>query len=193
MLHTDPVEVDPKEGAMLLADPMMDEAYFRRSAILLIDRANDGGHLGLTMNRELTASLSDLFPDWEGADKVPLFSGGPVDRGRLFMIHRLGEKVGDVLEIAPGLYVGGDYRILREYIASEQFDPEYVRFFLGYSGWAKGQLTSEIMRNSWAVNPNPDTSDILSGSEGEYWSREVRRLGPGYRGWLLIPEDPILN
>ena len=68
-----------------------------------------------------------------------------------------------------------------------------IRFFLGYSGWSRGQLTSEILKNTWALNPNPGHTDVLTGAEDLYWRREVRRLGEKYRSWLLVPSNPAFN
>ena len=193
LLHKDPTEIDPKPGDILLSEPLMTEAFFCRSAILILDRNEDGSHLGLTLNREISASLADAFPDWKNAEQVPLFCGGPCEPDRLFMLHRLGDAVDSSIEVLPGVYAGADTDKVREYIESGRPTDGVIRFFMGYSGWDSGQLTSEIMRNSWAILKHPQTDDILSGAESEYWRRDVQRLGPDYRSWLLVPVNPQLN
>lgn len=192
-LHRDPTEVDPKVGDILLSEPLMAEPFFSRAAILILDREGNGGHLGLTLNRELDATLADAFTDWKNAERLPLFCGGPVEPDRLFMLHRLGDEVDSSAEVLPGLYAGADIEKVREYIESGKPTDGLIRFFVGYSGWGQGQLTSEIMRNSWAVLRNPDPTDILTGAEDAYWRRDVKQLGPDFRSWLVVPQHPQMN
>lgn len=126
-------------------------------------------------------------------EKIPLFKGGPVELDRLFMIHRLGIVIDGSLEILPGIYTGGDSDQIRDYIASGGETDGLMRFFIGYSGWGAGQLTKEILENSWAVNVHPDTSGLLRGEGESYWRRQVEELGPEFRSWLSIPAHPSLN
>lgn len=192
-LHKTPAEVDPKPGHLLLAEPMMLDPNFYRSAILVLDREDDGSHLGLILNRELPATVDAIIADWPGTENMPLFNGGPVEIDRLFLLHRLGRIVDDSIEILPGIYTGGNADQIRDYIASGAETDGMIRFFIGYSGWGTGQLTKELLENSWAVNVNPDAADLLRGSGEEFWRREVGRIGSDYRSWLNIPAHPSLN
>lgn len=97
------------------------------------------------------------------------------------------------MEVSPGLYVGAKLDDIIDYINNNRYADGNIRFFLGYSGWSRGQLTSEILKNTWALNPNPGHTDVLTGAEDLYWRREVRRLGEKYRSWLLVPSNPAFN
>lgn len=193
LLHKDPVEVNPKAGQLLLAEPLMRDDMFGRSVIMILEQDAQGGHLGLCLNKGPLCTLGDLIPNLPVCNDIPLFRGGPVDMQRMFMLHRLGDRLPGSLPIAPGLYVGGDENELIKYLVGHPESEGEIRFFLGYSGWEAGQLTSEIMRNSWALNVAPDTNDLLRGRNDEYWRREVERLGPDYRSWLIVPEHPYMN
>lgn len=193
MIYKDPVIVNPRMGDILIAEPLLAEPYFKRAVILLLDEDDKGGYMGLVLNRETPVTLLDLFPDWEAGANVPVYCGGPVEADRLFMLHTLGDRFEGSLEIADGLYVGASLDEIIEYVNTHASTEGSLRFFLGYSGWADGQLTSEILRNTWALNPSPDTSDILIGAENLYWRREVERLGEKYRSWLIVPSDPSYN
>ncbi len=193
MIYKEPSNLNPQKGDLLVAEPMLSEPYFKRSAVLILEENKESGHIGLTMNVRTPVNMRDLFPDWVQGEHIPLYSGGPVDADRLFMIHSLGNEVGASLEIAPGLYVGAKLDKIVEYINDGNDAEGKIRFFLGYSGWAKGQLVTELLRNSWALNSNPDTRDILMGAGEEYWRREVEKLGQKYRSWLLIPSNPSFN
>lgn len=192
-LHKDPVEVNPKPGQLLLAEPLMNDAVFGRSVIMILEQANNGGHVGLCLNKGPICSMNELLPSWPESKYIPVYQGGPVDMGRLFMLHRLGEQFSEAIEIAPGLYIGATEEEVIRHIMDHPEDEGDIRFFLGYSGWDPGQLTSEIMKNSWALNTTPYTGDLLKGNGDAYWRREVGRLGPDYRSWLIVPEHPSLN
>lgn len=183
----------PRRGSLLIAEPLMRELHFQRSVILLLDSDNEGSHMGLALNKATSLTLRDLMPDWEKGGDVPVFCGGPVDLQRLFMLHTLGETLPGSLEVSPGIYVGGDVDAIKDYVESGGEINGRLRFFLGYSGWSKGQLAGEIKRNSWAVNNFPDGSILLSGEENDFWRREVENLGDNYRGWLMMPQEPWLN
>lgn len=193
IIYKDPTIVNPQKGDLLIAEPLLDEPYFKRSVILLLDEDNNHGHIGLTLNKTTPVSLQDLFPDWKAGAEVPVYSGGPVEADRLFMLHTMGDRFEGSMEVSPGLYVGAKLDEIIDYINNNGNTEGNIRFFLGYSGWSKGQLTSEILKNTWALNPNPGHTDVLTGAEDLYWRREVRRLGEKYRSWLLVPSNPAFN
>ena len=193
IIYKDPSIVNPRKGDLLIAEPLLDEPYFKRSVVLLLDEDSNNGHIGLTLNKTTPVTLQDLFPDWKAGRDVPGYCGGPVEADRLFMLHSLGDVFAGSMEVSPGLYVGAKLDDIIDYVNNHEYVEGSLRFFLGYSGWTKGQLTSEILRNTWALNPKPDKQDMLSGSEDMYWRREVERLGGKYRSWLLVPSNPILN
>lgn len=192
-LHKTPSDLDPKAGSLLIAAPMMLDRNFFRSVILILDRDENEGHLGLILNRELNATLDVLIEGWDGTERLSIFNGGPVDLDRLFMLHRLGSLINGSIELLPGIYTGGDTNQIREYIASGAETEGMIRFFFGYSGWDRGQITTEIMEHSWTVNTSPDVDELLKGSGELYWRREVERMGPDYRSWLNLPAHPSLN
>ena len=187
IIYKDPTIVNPQKGDLLIAEPLLDEPYFKRSVILLLDEDNNQGHIGLALNKITPVSLQDLFPDWKAGAEVPVYSGGPVEADRLFMLHTMGDRFEGSMEVSPGLYVGAKLDDIIDYINNNRYADGNIRFFLGYSGWSRGQLTSEILKNTWALNPNPGHTDVLTGAEDLYWRREVRRLGEKYRSWLLLP------
>ena len=193
LYYKDPSFVDPTDGMSLISAPMMSDPYFRRSVIFLLDREEDGTHLGLVLNRATDVTLDMLLEDWPETDKIHIYNGGPVELDRLFMLHRLGDVIDKSTELIPGIYSGGNPEQLRDYIAAGGETEGKIRFFLGYSGWGSGQLTKEIVENTWAVNPHPDTSNLLLGKGNDYWRREVASLGADYKSWLHIPEFPSMN
>lgn len=182
-------------GDLLLAEPLLKEQVFSRAAILVLDVDTSGGVMGLSLNKKLNHSLSDIIDGWDAGKRIPLFCGGPVDTSRLFMLHSLGERFPGSQEILPGIYVGGRIEDIVAYIEDGGVVDGKIRFFLGYSGWGDKQLKEELAANVWAVSRIDDDNsiDILRGDGNAFWRREIERLGGSYRSWLLVPEDPSMN
>lgn len=193
LLYSDSPVENAKSGELLISEPMMDDAYFSRSVVLMLDTPKEGGHLGIMLNKITNVTLRDLMPDWDAGERIPIFCGGPVDMQRMFLIHTLGDKFKSSLEILPGIYVGGDIDDMVQYIESGGEIEGKLRVFLGYCGWEPEQLKGEIRRHSWAVNEKPSTHRLLDGYGIDYWRREVKALGESYRSWLMVPPDPSFN
>lgn len=193
IIYKDPTIINPQSGDLLIAEPLLDEPYFKRSVIMLLDEDRNEGHIGLTLNKQTPVTLQDIFPEWRAGAQVRVYSGGPVESNRLFMLHTMGDIFNGSVEVAKGIYVGGKLDDVIDYVNNNPDIEGCLRFFLGYSGWGRGQLTSEILKNTWALNANPAQTDILTGAEDVYWRREVERLGEKYRSWLIVPSDPSFN
>lgn len=193
LLFTDLPISTPHCGSLLISEPLMEDTYFGRSVILVLDEPEDGGHFGLILNKPTEMTLKDLMPEWKEGKRVPIYCGGPVDLKRMFLLHTLGSALGPCTEVVPGIYVGADLDKIIDYIDNGGEIDGKLRFFLGYCGWSPGQLSGEINAKTWAVNTLPDSPNLLSGEGVEYWTKEVKDLGHDYRGWLLIPLDPSLN
>ena len=189
----DASRTDISKGDVLVAEPLMQEGIFRRSAILILDADVSSGYMGLVLNHKTSLSMQDLIPKWEGGKRVPLFAGGPVDLERLFMLHTLGDVFKGCKEFLPGIFVGANMDDVVEYVDSGGEVEGRMRFFLGYSGWQSNQLESELLGKSWALERHEPASALLQGTGNAYWRRQVARLGDSYRSWLIVPQDAAHN
>lgn len=184
---------NPQRGDILVASPFMEEKVFAHSVILLLDAGPQGGCLGLALNKKSTLTLQDIFPVLSVVAPVDVFCGGPVGGDRLFMLHSLPEVFGSSLEVASGIYVGGDTEKIVEYMLGGGELEGKVRFFLGYSGWNDGQLSAELRGHAWTITPAVAGESLLSGRGISFWRRIVESLGPAYKDWLSVPRNPSLN
>ncbi len=183
----------PRQGDCLVAQPLLTGAAFSRSVVLILDRDSRGGYLGLTLNKPAPIRISDVVEEaGEEAGRLPVWHGGPVDFNRLFVIHSRRAIVPDTHLIGSGLYVGGNLEEIDRLLGSGLADESDFRCFLGYSGWAPGQLEQEIAEGSWAVLHGVPENP-LQGGGNKYWRRAVEQLGEAYRSWLIVPRSPAFN
>lgn len=189
------VHRDITPGCMLVAEPFLREGYFNHSVIMLADYDRNAGAMGVVLNNLLTdTSLQELIPEVKRKDKVSVYCGGPVNSDRLFFVHTLGDIFPGAEPLADGLFIGGNFDAVTDYVNAGYPLEGTLRFFVGYSGWEAGQLEGECAKNVWAVTPPVlDAAECLRGSDDAYWHKVVRRMGAPYTHWLLHPKNPSLN
>lgn len=182
----------PNQGSILISDPSLQDLYFQRSVVLLVEH-NRKGSMGFVLNKKTELLVNNFFDDFANAAPIPIYLGGPVSPNRLFFIHSLGPKViPGALSINDSLFFDGDFDALKEYILSGHPVEGKIKFFLGYSGWTEGQLGQEIDSDAWVV-ARPQNESIIPADGDSYWKRSLEVLGQRYRAWINYPKDPQLN
>lgn len=184
----------PGAGKMLVAEPFLRESFFNHAVIAMIDCDPDKPSMGVVMNQETGHTLDTLVEDIS-VQGIPVYCGGPMSCDRLYYIHTLGP---DILpgagEISPGLWIGGDFKSMCGYVEAGYPLDGLIRFFIGYSGWERGQLDGEMEQKVWAVADMPQPpSRLLSTTGDAQWHEAVRSLGSPYRTWLYHPRDLRAN
>jgi putative transcriptional regulator len=175
------------QSHLLIATPQLAEP-FSRSVVLLV-RHNEDGALGLILNRRTDAEFKET---WNKLSEVPchreasIFLGGPCE-GPLVALHT-NEFLLEI-EVMPGLYFSAGKEKLELLAAQSDEKSPSVKFFAGYSGWAAGQLESEIKRGSWSVMPA--TPEHVFSHEDELWVRASRFVADtAWRTTLGIKHKP---
>jgi len=171
-------------GQLLIAMPGMEDERFQRSIIYLCAHSDDGA-MGLIINQsapgisflELLQQL-ELIGDDEaslGLDAIPVHVGGPVETGRGFVLHTSDYGSADsTLEVDDGLSLTATIDILKAMAEGE--GPEHALLTLGYSGWAPGQLESEIQANGW-LHCASDLALIFETDAEDKYDRALLKLG----------------
>ncbi len=183
-------EIEPGKGKLILSEPFLDDFYFGRSVVLLIEHDQDGS-FGLIMNKPVPEKFNDLikgFPDFDAR----VYLGGPVQPDHVFVLHTIGNEINGSLEVLDGLFWGGDLETIREKIRTGSVRPGQIRFYMGYAGWEPNQLNMELERNSWVVT-NATSRKILATHHASMWSRFVSQLGSPYDLWKQFPVNPEMN
>lgn len=110
----------------------------------------------------------------EGRD-IRVHFGGPVERGRGFVLHSPEYHApGGTMEVAGGFGMTATMDVLQQLAQGK--GPREALLALGYAGWGPGQLESEIARNDWlTAAAAPDL--IFSADDGGKWGAALKRMG----------------
>jgi putative transcriptional regulator len=141
--------------SLLVAMPDLADPNFRRTVVLLVHHDEDGS-VGLVLNRLTEVRAADLCEtlgiEWGGDDERCIHWGGPVQPNTGWVVagdDALAGTVG-VTAVSDRIHFAGSLEALR-CVAEEP--PARLRLFLGYSGWAPGQLEGELAHGAWVVAP----------------------------------------
>lgn len=179
-------------GMLLVAAPTLIDPNFADSVVLILD-VDDGGALGVVLNRPLDVAVAEVLGDWTDVVSSPevLYLGGPVSTEGALAVGRLAdeddppigwravfEKFGIVDLDTPVELVHGTL--------------DHLRIFAGYAGWGADQLAEEIAEGSWYVVP-AEPGDVFRTDPTDL-RRDVLRRQPGELAWYSTrPLDPDLN
>lgn len=179
--------VKPQKGKLLISEPFLPDPNFSRSVVFLTEH-NDEGSIGLVLDQKSGMRVNELFEELECDNAV--YFGGPVARDKLLFLHAF-PGIPDSKEVLPGIFWGGDFEMLKFQLNEKLIDPAFVKFIVGYSGWAPGQLQDEMNQKSWILADSL-FSDLFS-DEDQLWKRVLLRQGPEYAYLGNAPKDVRLN
>jgi putative transcriptional regulator len=147
---------DALAGKLLIATPALADPNFAQSVILVCEHSADGA-LGLAVNRRLPTLLGEVLAklnlptDIASLKTRALFSGGPVESSRGFVLHDAPRTGEDSLALGDALAVSASETMLAAIARGE--GPSRFMLVLGYSGWGAGQLERELAEDAWLAVP----------------------------------------
>ena len=169
-------------GQILIAMPGMADPRFERSVVLICAHSDDGA-MGLIINKPLEElSFSGLLdhlniPRAPFGRDISVHFGGPVERGRGFVLHSSDWERGEAegtMQVPGGLEMTATINILEA--LAKGGGPGKALLALGYSGWGPGQLEAEIARNDWLTCEAPE-GVLFGADDGGKWSAALRGMG----------------
>ncbi|MBV8896741.1 MAG: YqgE/AlgH family protein [Acidobacteriaceae bacterium] len=137
-------------GAILLANAKLADPNFAQTVILIVQFEPENGAEGLILNRQSELSLAGIFADSKRATKDPVYMGGPVQIRIAQALLRLPDKTGQAIHVVSDIYVSGAKELIDKSIDA-QTEPSKFRLYLGYAGWASGQLQAELRLGAWSL------------------------------------------
>ncbi len=168
-------------GKFLIAMPGMGDPRFARAVVLICAHSGDGA-MGLIVNKptpdlSFAALLDQLEIPRKGAGRdIRVHFGGPVERGRGFVLHSPDYHAagGGTMAVGGGFGMTATQDVLAALARGR--GPQEALLALGYAGWGPGQLEGEIARNDWLTADA--ARDLVFGTEdAAKWAYALRRIG----------------
>ncbi len=182
--------IEPAQNTLLIADPFLKDPNFIRTVVYMC-RHSDEGSFGFVLNKIFDQTLDELITGLDGID-LPVYYGGPVHTDTVHYIHQYPELIPDCYKISDDIYWGGDFDVVKKLIRSNRIDTDKIKFFIGYSGWEKDQLASELTEKSW-LTATATRKLIFDTASDQVWKESLKHLGGKYEMMINFPIDPQLN
>jgi putative transcriptional regulator len=160
--------------------PQLLDPNFARSVVLLCKHSEKDGAFGLVLNRPLVTTgtvMVHLDPPVATNRELDIWIGGPVEPQRSWILVGGGPEnpeISGAAQIADGVYLSTSPNLLRRLL--EPDPPANARLVVGYSGWAPGQLESELAESSWLLS-DVDANLVFHTPPDQMWEKAIRRLG----------------
>ena len=167
-------------------------ARWNRCKPLPLVQHNEEGAFGLVLNRCSDIGLEEVWMQVAGEaiqSKAMLHFGGPVD-GPMMVLHN--DPTQSDSEVIDGVFLTTQKEKIDRLVRDHATPAKYLT---GYSGWAAGQLESEMDSGGWLV---ADASfDYVFGHHEDLWKTVTNDIGNRILlssvSGRLVPPDPSLN
>ena len=127
-------------AVLLVAKPSLTDPNFRET-VVLVTQTPEAQTVGVILNRPTDRKMSGN----------PVFFGGPVLRETIVALFRSSEPPGSpAFHVLQGVYLTLHPQNIEQLLARPG---QRFRLYAGFSGWAPGQLESELARDGWYVLP----------------------------------------
>ena len=177
------------KGTFLVAMPILVDQNFRQTVVLLCDHSAEGS-LGLVINRPMDVEASALLNDFPTPNPSGrVYAGGPVAKNAMLILGR-SNSVHQGHGILKDVYLAKDIQMFKD-SAFVNTDGE-IRCYLGYAGWAPGQLEAEMKSGAWHLIPG-DSRMIFDTDSTLLWQDMMRRLGDDWAVYASMPPDLSMN
>lgn len=165
-------------GIILIASHHMKDTNFAKSVILITDYG-ESGTAGLILNKPSDLQVNDHLPQGGSlfSDDDYFYHGGPVYKNYISMIINPEDMDNNIPGrlIFNNVYLADLSKIINQ-MDTLITDRNY-RFYLGYSGWAPGQLESELLRGDWYLWYPQENYIFMDNSKGKnIWNELILKV-----------------
>ncbi|MBE9515537.1 MAG: YqgE/AlgH family protein [Proteobacteria bacterium] len=163
----------------LIAMPALADPNFSHTVIFICEHTDEGA-MGLTINRTMELSMTDIYeqleidPDAGVNTTQPVYQGGPVQHNRGFVLHEPLGQWESSMTITETMAISTSKDIMLAMAHNK--GPERSILALGYAGWGPGQLEQEMVENAWLSGP-ADSQIIFDMPIEKRWHAAARLLG----------------
>ena len=139
---------------------------------------NSKGSLGIIINKPIFSQNAAEILQQTGLEAIhpspEIYLGGPVNIQMGLVLHDSNYKVEGTLSVSESIALTSNKQIISDLQLGN--GPQKFRFSMGYAGWEKGQLETEIENGDWLIMP-ADTEFIFSFPDIEKWEIATTKLG----------------
>lgn len=159
-------------GTVLISAPTLEDPNFDK-VVIYIAEYNQQGALGFVVNKVFERSFNELA-EFRHSKPFPLYVGGPVEKEKLYFIHRAPGSIKEGALITDGVYLGGNFTQAVQYLNTAGDAENNIRLFLGYSGWDANELEAEINEGSW-LPVQASATTLFQTPENLLWEELYKR------------------
>lgn len=181
------------KGTFLVASRKLKDPNFAQTVVLLVEH-NDRGAMGLVVNRPTNLALSMVLPAMEELEKstATVFVGGPVAQDQMVLLIRAETQPDESEHVFEDVYVSGSRAALQK-ILTKVDSRDRFHAYVGYAGWAPGQLEGEVARGDWVLS-SASASTVFDTEASEVWPELIRRnSGLWVKGVVPTPAQAALG
>jgi len=188
----------PAKGKLLIASRQIADPNFSKTVILLVAYEDEGGAMGVIVNRPTPIPLAKILPQFGalGGRSDQVWLGGPVLPTSLLVLQKAAKPHADAESVFQDVYVLTSRAAVERLLGSKKQAGRF-RAYAGHTGWGPGQLQNEVERGDWLVVPaKPEVvfserpaevwEGLMERSEGE-WTRGPRDSPLAMTGAALNP------
>lgn len=167
---------DTFRPTLLLSMPQLQDPNFAKTVILLCDFLPEGA-FGLVLNRPTGAAASTMVrlePPVQHGNDLALYTGGPVEPDRGWILTRDEPQDAEHRTIVDGLYLSTSPTLLRRVLETRPAPRALI--LAGYAGWGSGQLDEELAQSAWLMS-DVALDLVFDTDPSIMWETAIRRLG----------------
>jgi putative transcriptional regulator len=161
-------------GKLLVSSRDLTDPNFAESVVLLV-KYNQQGTVGLMINHRtrvpISRTIQNLDAGKHGSD--PTYIGGPVEMTAVFGLFRSRKRPDEGTSVLSEVYLVSSKALLEKTLAAIS-GPSDLRLYLGYCGWAAGQLENEVRRGGWWIF-DANAGVVFDPDPRSVWSRLIVR------------------
>ena len=156
------------QGVLLIAGKNLLDPNFSQSVVLITEYGEHGTN-GLVLNRRTTVAASRLLPQLENlaARLDAIHIGGPVAVNHVNLLVKSGQVPEGASTVVDNIFVVNSMEALKQLELENKVEGK-IRAYMGFAGWAPGQLETELLRGDWHIWPASSTI-IFSETPENIW------------------------
>lgn len=161
------------KGVLLIAGKELRDPNFEKT-VILITEFDAKGTVGLVINRRTKIPVSEALPELQKMLPIldHLYIGGPVAMNSINLLIRSEVPLADATHVTHDIYLIDTLEQFDK-LSPDEIEPDNLRLFSGFAGWAPGQLESELIRGDWHLW-HSSAEIVFDSVPGNVWHDLIR-------------------